>query len=252
MDRLVFTSHAAISEKAIERQAIVNEMANVSTVGFKRSFDVAMRSIKVEGSGFDTRFQTQAVARDVIDLTPGALMVTGRHLDIAMNGSTVMGVESADGQLAFTRRGDLRVNAQGTLETGTGQPVRGDGGPIVVPPGFNVSINVDGTVYAADPNQPTAQPALIGQILLRDASERPMARRTDGLLAPMGLPPGSDFASGPQQPTVTTNALEGSNVNAIYAMTRMIDHSRSFEAQVRAIKEAKSLDESGSTLLKPA
>ncbi len=250
MDRLVFTSYSAINEKALERQAIVNEMANVSTVGFKRSFDVSLRSVKVEGAGFDTRFQTQAVARDVINLEPGALMVTGKALDVAMQGSTVMGVEAPNGQLAFTRRGDLRVNAGGVLENGSGHAVRGAGGPIVAPAGFEVSIAEDGAVYVRDPAQPTAAPALIGQLLLRDASQQALSRREDGLLAPQGQPPGSDFTSGPQRPALVTKALEGSNVNAIYAMTRMIDHSRSFEAQIRAIKEAKSLDESGATLMK--
>ncbi len=250
MDRLIFTSYSAINEKALERQTIVNEMANVSTVGFKRSFDVSLRSIKVEGAGFDTRFQTQAVARDVINLEPGALMVTGKPLDVAMQGSTVMGVEAPNGQLAFTRRGDLRVNAGGVLENGSGHAVRGAGGPIVAPAGFEVSVAEDGTVYARDPAQPAAAPALIGQLLLRDASQQALTRREDGLLGPQGQAPGSDFASGPQRPALVTKALEGSNVNAIYAMTRMIDHSRSFEAQIRAIKEAKSLDESGATLMK--
>lgn len=250
MDRLVFTSYSAINEKAVERQVLVNELANVSTTGFKRSFDVALRSIKVDGSGFDTRYQTQAVARDVIDLDPGPVLSSGRPLDVAMNGNTVMGVQAKDGQLAFTRRGDLRINAQGTLETGTGELVRGAAGPLVVPPGFLISINADGSVYAKDPVQAAAPPALIGQILLRDASQMPMARRGDGLFTPLGQPPGSDFQSGPQLASLTPKALEGSNVNAVYAMTRMIDHSRSFESQIRAIKEAKSLDESGATLMK--
>jgi flagellar basal-body rod protein FlgF len=250
MDRLVYTSYSAINEKAVERQALVNEMANVSTVGFKRSFDVALRSVKIEGAGFDSRYQTQAVARDVIDLDPGPLLSTGRPLDVAMSGSTVMGVQAKDGQLAFSRRGDLHINPQGVLENGSGNLVRGAAGPLVVPPGFLITINSDGSVYAGDPGQPGAAPALVGQILLRDASETSLSRRSDGLFNPSGQPPGSDFQSGPKPAALTPKALEGSNVNAVYAMTRMIDHSRSFESQIRAIKEAKSLDESGATLMK--
>jgi flagellar basal-body rod protein FlgF len=252
MDRLVFTSHAAIAEGAIARQSMVNEMANVSTVGFKRSFDVAMRSLKVEGAGFDSRYQVEAVSRDVIDLAPGAMMNTGRPLDIAMQNATVMGVQAPNGQLAFTRRGDLRLNAQGALENGLGHLVRGQGGPLVVPPGFRVSVNPDGSVYANDPAAPNAPAVQVGQILLRDASRTPLIRREDGLYGPLGQPPGSDFANGPQKTGVKPEALEGSNVNAIDAMARMIDHSRSFEAQIRAIKEARSLDESGATLMKNA
>lgn len=251
MDRLVYSLYSAINAKAVERQVLVNELANVSTTGFKRSFDVALRSLKVEGDGFDTRYQTSAISRDVVDLQPGPMIVTGKPLDIAMGGTTVMGVQSAGGQLAFTRRGDLKVNAQGALENGLGNLVQGQGGPIIVPPGFRVVINADGTVYASDPAQPpNAQPALIGQLLLRDASQVSLQRREDGLYTPVGQPMGSDFASGPQLPSVTANALEGSNVNAVSAMTRMLDHERSFESQIRAIKEAKSLDESGASLMK--
>ena len=90
----------------------------------------------------------------------------------------------------------------------------------------------------------------MGQLLLRDASHTPLARRTDCLFTPAGTQPGIDFQSGQQAASLTPKALEGSNVNAVYAMTRMIDHSRSFESQIRAIKEAKSLDESGATLMK--
>lgn len=250
MDRLIFTSHSAIAEAAVARQALVNELANVSTAGFKRSFDVAMRTLKVEGEGFNSRYQTQAIARDVIDLEPGPIISTNRPMDISLNGATVMGVQSADGQLAFTRRGDLRVNAQGILETGLGHMVRGTGGPIVVPPGFLVQVNRDGSVFARDPNQAATAGIQVGQLQLRDASRQPLVRRPDGLFTPLGLPPGSDFPTGPEPTVVTSNSLEGSNVNAVYGMTRMIDQSRSFEAQIRAIKQAKDLDESSATLMK--
>jgi flagellar basal-body rod protein FlgF len=252
MDRLIFTSHSAIAEAAIARQALVNEMSNVSTAGFKRSFDVTLRTLKVQGDGFDSRFQSQAVSRDVIDLEPGPIIATNRPMDVSFGGATVMGVQSRDGQLAFTRRGDLHLNAQGVLETGQGHMVRGVAGPIVVPPGFLVQVNRDGTVMARDPAQPAAPGVQVGQLLLRDASQQPLVRRTDGLFGPQGLPPGSDFPNGPQPNVLTSNSLEGSNVNAIYGMTRMIDQARSFEAQIRAIKEARTLDESSATLMKSA
>jgi flagellar basal-body rod protein FlgF len=253
MDRLVFTSHATIKEQSVVRQILTNEMANVSTVGFKRSYDVALRTIKAEGDGFDTRFQTQAVARDIVRLSPGPVMVTGRPLDIAIAQESVLGVQAPNGELAFSRRGDLRVSAQGQLEDGLGRMVMGADGPLAVPPGLQVSINPDGSVYATDPAQPgVAVPVLIGQLMLRDASNVPLVRRADGLFRPMDLPPGSDIPPGPNLPVIIPNALEGSNVSAVEAMTRLIDHARTFEAQVRIIKEAKGLDESGSSMMKNA
>ena len=253
MDRLVFTSNATITEMAAARQVLVNELANASTVGFKTSYDVALQSVKVEGEGFDTRIQAQALSRDYIRLDAGPVMATGRPLDIAIAGRAVMTVQAPNGELAFTRRGDLRVNAQGQLENGSGHLVLGDGGPITVPPGFDLRINPDGSLYARDPAQPGAvADVLVGQIGLRDASQVKLLRREDGLFRLDGEPAGTDFASGPTLPTVIPQALEGSNVSAIEAMTRLIDHSRSFETQIRIIKETKSLDESGSTMMRAA
>jgi len=221
MDRLVFTANATIREMATARQVLVNELANVSTVGFKSSYDVALKSIKADGgnTSFDSRIQAQAVTRDLIRLTPGAVMATGRDLDVALTDMSVMTVQAANGERAFTRRGDLRVNVQGQLETGAGHLVLGQGGPIAVPPGMMVSVNPDGSVYAQDPAQAgVAAPTLIDQILLKDASQTKLARRADGLYEVSERPPGSDFTSGPQVPTLIPKALEGSNVSAIEAI----------------------------------
>jgi len=107
MDRLAFNAVAAINEQRNSRQMTTNELANVSTVGFKRSYEMATRAIKVEGDGLHSRYQPQSVSTDNIDLSPGAIMATGRKLDVAINGQGVMGVTTSTGELAFTRRGDL-------------------------------------------------------------------------------------------------------------------------------------------------
>ena len=253
MDRLGFTAAAPITENTLARQHMVHELANMSTVGFKRSFDMAMQSITAQGAGFASRVQPQTLAKDQIRLEGGTVMTTGRALDVAMNRSTVLGVTAADGTLAFTRRGDLRINAQGLMETGTGQVVRGDNGPINVPPGFQITVNPDGTVYARDPAQPgPGRGQQIGRLMLRDASQTALSRRADGLFEPAGKPPNTDITNGNEVVSLTANALEGSNVNAVQAMVRLMDHSRSFEQQIRIIKESRTIDESGSTMLRAA
>ena len=251
MDRLVFTSNATIKEQATARQVLVNDLANVSTVGFKSSYDVALKTIKVEGAGFDSRFQAQAMARDQIRLTPGPVMATGRPMDISLADQAVLTVQAPNGDVAFTRRGDLRVNPQGQLENGSGHLVLGNGGPIAIPPGMMVSINPDGTIYAKDPLQPAAAPSvLIDQLRLRDGSDTNLGRRQDGLFKVDGQPDGTDITLGNAQLRVIPQALEGSNVSAIEAMTKLIDQSRSFETQIRIIKETKALDESGASMMK--
>lgn len=251
MDKLIYNPLATVREQAVVRQALVHEMSNVSTTGFKRSFQSVLKSVKFEDPGFDTRYQAQATYRDRIDLKPGAMIATGRALDVAMLGSTVLGVQGADGQAAFTRRGDLRLNAAGQLETGSGHLVLGEAGPLSLPAGFDVTITRDGQVFARDPAQVgVAVGAPVGRLRLRDAADTPLSRREDGLYQVDGQPPGADLPAGLGTPAVEPRMLEGSNVSAIDVMTRLIDHARSFEAQIRVIKEMKDLDANGATMMK--
>ena len=57
MDKLAYTALSAMQSQAVVRAAITNELANVSTVGFKKSFQIASAAVKIEGPGFETRFQ---------------------------------------------------------------------------------------------------------------------------------------------------------------------------------------------------
>lgn len=252
MDRLAFNAAAAVSEQRLTRQAIVNNLANAATVGFKRTYDTATQAVKFQGAGLETRYQPQTIGDNIIDLKPGSMMATGRNLDIAINGSGVLGVNSSQGELAFTRRGDLRVNAAGVLETGAGLAVRGaDGGVITIPAGFDARINPDGSIFARAPGQPSNAPGVeIGRLMLRDAEKTPLARRSDGLFEVAGKP-GQDIpVTGNTLTSVTPQALEGSNVNAMAVMLQLMDQSRTFEHQIKIIKENKTGDEAGASMLK--
>jgi len=181
-------------------------------------------------------------------------MATGKKTDIAMNGATVLVVQSkANGEIAFTRRGDLTVTPNGNLENGAGHLVMGQNGPIAAPPGFEITINPDGSVYARDPAAAATVAATeIDRLRILDSSQVDLSPRTDGLFPVAGQPPGTLFENGPGVPSVTPQALEGSNVSPIEAMTRLIDQARSFETQVNILKQTKELDESASTMMKMA
>ena len=252
MDRLAFNAAAAINEMRTGRQMTTNELANVATPGFKRSFESAMMTLKVQGAGFESRLQPQAYASDNINMKPGVIVKTGRDLDVAMDEQTVMGVTASNGELAFTRRGDLKLNGSGVLEMGTGALVRGqNGGPITIPPGFFVKISKDGSIFATNPAQAgVAAPVLIDRILLRDASQVSLERREDSLYKIVGKPAGEDIPVTGKLATLTPETLEGSNVNAMEVMVKLMDQSRSFEMQVNVIKQNKDVDESGGSMMR--
>jgi flagellar basal-body rod protein FlgF len=69
-------------------------------------------------------------------MTPGNVMNTGRPLDVAIGGTQLMAVQAADGSVAYTRRGDLNIDANGTLRIGSGEAVLDDGGAPVQLPGL--------------------------------------------------------------------------------------------------------------------
>jgi flagellar basal-body rod protein FlgF len=253
MDRLAFNASAAIAESRTAQHMVNNELANVSTPGFKRSFESAMVSVTAVGAGFSSRIQPKSLNVDTIIMTAGiALIATGNDLDIAMNDKAVLGVTGKDGTVAYTRRGDLRVSAKGILETGNGHAVLGQGGsPITIPPGFKAVINTDGAIYADNPsNVGVAKPVLIDRLMLRDAEGIKLSRRTDGLFAVEGKPNGAEIPSSKALLTVNPKCLEGSNVNALSVMVRLMDLSRSFEMNVNVIKQSKDSDESGATMMR--
>lgn len=254
MDRLVFTAHMAQSEQRLDRMSLTHELANVSTPGFKRAYEVANRSVRVEGDGFDSRFLPRAFTTNRVDLTEGPRLVTGRQLDVAMNADTVMAVQADNGDLAWTRRGDLSINSNGFLVTGEQHLVLDDAGlPISMPQGaFQYQISSDGVIHVSDPAAPELGSQIVASLGLKDASSTPLARREDGLFQPIeGLPEVPlDFESGDQIPSVASGALEGSNVSSVKTLVRFIDHMRSFEMQTRVIKETKDNDASGIAMMR--
>ncbi|MGA1206901.1 MAG: hypothetical protein EBS77_03920 [Gammaproteobacteria bacterium] len=250
MDRLIFTATTAMNEYRLDRQSLTHELANVTTTGFKKSFEVANRSVRVEGEGFDSRFLPRAFTTNRVDLTNGPRMFTGRPLDIALDNQTVLGVQADNGDLAFTRRGDFQVGPDGLLRTGEGHLVLNEGGdPITLPVGsVTYDIGADGTLSFMDPSAPELGSTPVTRLFLRDASETPLSRREDGLFTPSEG--GPDFENGTGVASVTAGVLEGSNVSTVHTLVKFIDHMRSFEMQTKIIKEMKDNDARGEALMR--
>ena len=187
MDRLVFTAVTAMSEYRLDRQNMTHELANVSTTGFKKAFQVANRAVRVEGEGFDTRFLPRAVTSPQVDLSPGSRQFTGRPMDVAMDNFTVLAVQSENGELAWTRRGDLSLDPEGLVRTGEGYLVLDESkAPLQLPQGSVIyEIAGDGTISVVDPDNPEAGSQEIARLGLKDASATMMARREDGLFKPI-------------------------------------------------------------------
>ena len=249
--KAIYTAMASVRQIEIARAQSSNQLANVSTVAFKQSYQHATNSVKIAGSSFATSYQPIAVSEDIISLAAGPMQATGRKLDVYMVGATVLGVQASNGQTAFTRRGDLNVNELGQLTIGSGDLVMGDGGaPISVPLGQTLEISSDGAVLAYDPNAPASE---VARLLLRDASATTLVRRLDGLFEPAAqVNVGGDFDGGAVPAEIVSGAVEGSAVNVAEMLVKTMENNRSFEARIRLVKEFKDLDQAGTSMIRMA
>jgi len=231
---------------------LTNDLANLSTVGYKRASQTRPSSAFLNGPGFPARFQPIVQSRvEFVEIGTGPFQETGESLHVAMNDKTVMSVQAVNGDVAFTRRGDMRISPDGFLELSNGLLVLGEGGaPITAPADSTLTIASDGQVFSSAIQTPDVAPVAIGQLGLRDASGVNLVRRQDGLFEAEGSNgQGGDFATGPNPASVQSGALEGSDANAVEIMVNLLDFYRSFETQMKVIKSIEELDQNGSQMM---
>ncbi|MDE2161335.1 MAG: flagellar basal-body rod protein FlgF, partial [Burkholderiales bacterium] len=219
MDRVIYLAMSGAKASMQRQDALANNLANASTNGFRAELE-AFRAVPVRGSGATTR--AYALETTVgYDNTAGPIQATGNALDVAMQGTAWLAVQSLDGTEAYTRAGALQVDSQGQLVTVAGLPVQGEGGPITIPLNARVDIAADGTVSTTVPGQ---APQQAGKLKLV-TPQAPMTRGTDGLFRAAD---GNDLAADPAA-KVQSGALEGSNVSPVETMVQMIAAGRQFE-----------------------
>ena len=243
MDRLIYSSLAAMRGAMARQATIANNLANVNTVGFRGEFTSA-EAEWLKGSGLNGR---ATVSEDVTgaNMTPGAVEATGRDLDVALNGGALLAVQATDGSEAYTRRGDLQLSSSGLLTTGDGIPVLGQSGPITLPAADSISIGKDGQIWIVPQGGDPKSPQAVDTLKLVSAGGSKIAKGLDGLFRVDG---GGALPSDPDA-TLTAKSLEGSNVNASATLVDMIDASRSWEAQVKMLTTAQDLDKSSAQLM---
>lgn len=244
MDRLIYTSLSAMRGAMARQQATANNLANASTPGFRA--DVAeAQALWVNGPSFGDR----AMASEEVvnaDMKTGAVTSTGRDLDIVLGGDSLLAVQSAEGEEAYTRRGDLQVGSSGLLTTGDGRPVLGQGGPITIPPADKITIGEDGRISIVPKGGDPSQPQELDQLKVASPTGSPIVKGIDGLLRVKG---GGTLPSDPDA-HVTTGALEESNVSSSKALVDMIDASRAWDMQLKLISSARDLDSASADLMK--
>lgn len=244
MDRMIYVGMTGAKQAMEQQAAVANNMANVSTPGFRAQIN-NYRAVPVVGDEMATRAMVVATTPGA-DMRSGPLMQTGRALDVAIRGDGWLTVQTPDGGEAYTRVGNLQVGAEGQLMTMDGRPVLGEAGPMVVPPGSSLVVADDGVVTALGAGDPAVGAAEVGRLKLVNPSVDALVRGDDGLFR---MQAGAAAPQADPSVRLLSGTLEGSNVNAVEAMVDMIANARRFEMQMKTLQTAESNDQQADKLL---
>ncbi len=224
----VITDQVSTSIDALTQEfdIIAHNLANVSTVGFKRRCNAFSKSLEAQ--------DTEAYSPGTIDLnsafdfSQGSIVKTDRPLDFALHGKGFFVIETPKGPL-YTRNGTFQTNQNSQIVDSQGRIVAGQAGPITIPSDVGISqlsISSDGTISAGE--------IAIGKFRLVNFNDN------DNKLVPTGdscyrMPDENIQPVEAEQLVVKQGYQEASNVQIIDELVDMIMVSRLYEANMKSI-----------------
>jgi flagellar basal-body rod protein FlgF len=243
MDKLLYVAMSGAKETLRAQAANSHNLANANTTGFKADLS-AFQSRAVTGPGYASRvYATDASVG--WDRSVGSQITTGNPFDVAIQGQGFIAVQDAQGNEAYTRGGDLHVDPNGQLMTATGLQVLGENGPVSVPPFSTATVGPNGTISIVPQGQTPQTISNIGRIKLVNPPPETVSRGADGLFRTSdGQPAEADATT-----TLASGVLEGSNVDLAGSMVNMIELSRNFDLQIKALHTAEDTSSASAKLL---
>lgn len=224
MAELASEASASIAALTREFETITHNLANVSTVGFKRKSNAFSISLDPQHE-----YSPGSVDPDSAwDFSQGDMVETGRPLDVALFGKGFFVIETPEGPL-YTRNGMFGMDQNGQLVDSIGRAVAGQNGPITIPNNIGISqlhISSDGAISAGNTS--------IGKLSIVDFGN------DEGKLVPTGnscyrMPDATIEPVEAQRMVVKQKFQEASNVKIMEELVDMIFVTRLYEANVKSI-----------------
>ncbi len=247
MIRSLWIAKTGLDAQQTQMDVVSNNLANVSTNGFKRSRavfeDLLYQTIRQPGaqssqqtqipSGLQIGTGVRPVAAERIH-SQGNLQQTGNQLDVAIQGAGFFQVLMPDGTTGYSRDGSFQMDSQGQLVTSSGFPIQ----PALTIPAnaINVSIGRDGLVSVTQAG--VSAPVQVGSLqiatFINPAGLQSLGENLYQETASSGTPstnvPGSNGSG-----LLNQNYVETSNVNVVEEMVNMIQTQRAYEINSKAI-----------------
>ncbi len=253
MMRALWTSATGMQAQQLKIDVIANNLANVNTTAFKRSRadfeDLLYQTLRAPGGaaaegvtspgGTQVGLGTRTVAVSKI-FQQGEAQQTTNELDVAIEGPGFFQIARPNGEIAYTRAGNFKINNEGTITNATGDPLEPS---IQIPENtLNITIGQDGTVSVILDGETEAQE--IGTIQLARFIN-PDGLRFIGHNLSVATGASGDAVTGvPGEEgfgEVSQGFLEGSNVNLVEEMVQMIVGQRAYETASRVITTADQM-----------
>ena len=245
MDKGTYAAASAGLLSLRKLEIVNNNLANASTVGFKRQILVSHEqdfnetlASAIGGAPFakadHDRVSGVTDIRSETDFSPGPIKSTGNPLDVALRNPKDFFVINTPQGPQYTRAGNFTLNAASELSTVDGFQVSGDGGAITLN-GPNALITESGAVFVRGNRVGSLQVVRVedSQSLERVGYTR--FKLKDGVPAPVAVPA-----------EVITKSVEEANVSVISSMVDLIAAQRGFEAYT---KSAQTIDQLNQTAI---
>lgn len=232
LDRLKVTEHAMIT-RMNQLEVVSNNLANIDTTGFKRD-EMFMNELdnKIKELAFSKFARNTHIpyAGASVDLRQGALVGTGRPLDVAISGDGFFTFETPAGE-ALSRDGRFTINQEGVLVNLDGYPVVGDGGPIEI----DLQQSKPSDLVINDQGEVLLNGGVIAtlQIVTTDAPQN-LEKLGANLFQ---LADGQGNVIPAESISVRQGFLEESNVDAVEEMVSMMEIYHFYETGQRMIRE---------------
>ncbi|CAE6914393.1 flagellar basal body [Vibrio sp. B1FLJ16] len=243
MNPILFSSAKGAERVMYAQQVRANNLANADTVGFKSLMEHSQH-MRLEGSGFESSV-TARTNSAMNNFREGDSVTTGKALDVTILGTGFFTVEGkgVEGEEAFTRAGNFRLDEEGQLMLGSRRVIGADG-PIVIPDHESLNIDNDGIISIV----PLGGGAIIeaGALKLVNPDYSEMTLSESGYFMQRDaelLPTAADVS-------VQSGALERSNVSSIEELVAMMSLTRQYEMQVKVMASADEIAQIGNRIMR--
>jgi len=253
MIRSLWIAKTGLDAQQSQLDVISNNLANVSTNGFKRSRavfeDLLYQTIRQPGAQSSQQTQIPAGLQvgtgvrniaNVRNHTQGNMQQTGNSLDMAVNGQGFFQVLLPDGTTGYTRDGSFHVDTQGQLVTSNGFPVQP---AVTIPAGaLSVTVGQDGTISVTQAG--STNPTQVGALQLANFIN-PAGLQSQGqniyleTAASGGATTGTPGTTG--LGVLSQGYVETSNVNVVEELVGMIQTQRAYEINSKAIQTSDQM-----------